>query len=109
VIWLVGHGENGSKETNAESKHANDPKLQELANDPKLKNFARLIITRNGYECPEVKNLWPGGVKPMGTWLEALCGPGNNDTIHPALHYAVFPDQMKATVCKPFSFSPFSG
>jgi hypothetical protein len=74
----------------------------ELANNPDLKEYVRFFITLNGYECPEIKNLWSGGMKPMGISIEVLCGSNNNDEIYPALHYEVFPDhQMKVTVCKP--------
>jgi len=79
-----------------------------IKENPQFIEMTRLLIAANGFECPRIANLWVKGMSPFGTRFEALCGPKNNNTnVYPSLHYAVYPERMKAVVCKPIGI--FSG
>jgi hypothetical protein len=71
-----------------------------LAAHPDFPETTRKVIAANGYDCPRVDILWNKGPSPYGTKLEAFCGPASGAGIYEALHYAIYPDQLRVTVCK---------
>ena len=53
------------------------------------------LIVANGYDCPRIGILWAKGPSPHGTKLEAFCGPPTGTGIYEALHYAIYPEQLR--------------
>jgi hypothetical protein len=50
---------------------------------------ATQIIQRQGYQCPTVQLLYPKGLAPDGTLLQAFCGPIGDDKVYPKLTYRI--------------------
>jgi tetratricopeptide (TPR) repeat protein len=73
-----------------------------LASNPYYLEAIHELVTRSGYECPQVQNLWVRGTSPLGAKLEALCGPRGSTDVYPVLHYTVYPERLRVDVCKPF-------
>jgi hypothetical protein len=73
-----------------------------LSENPMYLAAILLMISRSGYECPRLANLWLKGISPLGIKHEALCGPRGSTDVYMALHYAVYPERLKVVACKPF-------
>lgn len=77
---------------------------QFLAQNPNFLETTRKFIVSSGYECPRINILWAKGPSPNGPKFEAFCGPASGTGIYEAMHYAVYPQQLKVTVCKPKAY-----
>lgn len=78
-----------------------------LAENPEFPETTRQMIELAGYSCPRLTMLEIKEPSPYGTKLEALCGPRGSTGTYRHLHYAVYPEKFKISLCKPFEvFGP---
>ena len=97
--FLVGGNQKGDVDPDNKLHHIMRDK-NFLAANPKFPDWTRQLIVANGYDCPRIGILWAKGPSPHGTKLEAFCGPPTGTGIYEALHYAIYPEQLRVSVCK---------
>jgi hypothetical protein len=107
VVWEAAAQQDTTN--NEDTKEAADPSdlmanKKFLADNPHYLDAIRTLIINSGYECPRLATLFlsPDNPTPLGTKLEAMCGPRGSTNVYTALHYSVYPDRLTVVVCKPF-------
>ena len=75
-----------------------------LSEHPEFPTVTAQLIRANGFACQRVDIVWVKGESPFGTKFEVFCGPPGSAGIYESQHYAVYPERMRVTICKPNGF-----
>lgn len=60
------------------------------------------LFRYHGLYCPNITHMWDDGIGPYGRKYEILCGPPGTADAYTKLHFALYADQRRISVCPEF-------